>query len=463
MSVIRRPAGLTYTFQQHEALEIDISRPTEFKIASLKKYFKDHYRRIYQDAVVRQQNYKKCMTKLEANNFSEEEKKTILKQFYKEEENSTRLMRTRLKAERYERIKLIGRGGYGEVWLAADKTTADIVALKVLRKANIIMDDQVANVRSEREVLSISKNPWIVELKCSFQDAHYLYLVLEFIPGGDMMGMLMKFNTLQLNIAKFYIAEICLAVNSVHQLGYMHRDLKPDNILINHDGHLKLADFGLARNYTRPDTRLRELLDQLQDLINEQTDIISYNGSNRPHHTRPKSYNEAISIDYSAPEILLGQKPTISCDYWSVGVILYEMLYGFAPFYSKSQQETALRIIHWPKALQFRPNPNISLEAIDLMQHLICYETERYGFEQIIAHPFFKGYNFENPFNNTPPQVPSLSSPIDTSHFDEFEPLPSETCGNIPQSDLQDFAFLGFTYKRRPENKILSSLELFHS
>ncbi|KAH0806396.1 AGC family protein kinase [Histomonas meleagridis] len=353
---------------------------------------------------------------LSKENLTQEEREEYYQKFLTEESTYTRVMRTRFKAERYVRLKMIGRGGYGEVWLAGDRTTSELCALKVLKKAKIIIDQQVNNVRSERDVLSISNNPWIVELKCSFQDQEYLYLSLEYVPGGDLMGLLMKYQTFQPSWAKFYIAEICLAIHSVHSLGYLHRDLKPDNILINLNGHIKLTDFGLATNYSKPEIDISLILDEIGFTIDQINEIYSSRNSGRPHHTRD-NHIEALSIDYASPELLCGQNATPSSDFWAVGVILYEMIYGYPPFYSKKAKHIARKILNWTNTLQFPVTQNATIEAVDLMRHLICDETERYGFEEIISHPFFNGFDFEEPFSNTPPFIPIIKSPTDTSAF----------------------------------------------
>lgn len=460
MSIVRRPASISSRFSYNQQpCETELARQTQLKVESLKNYFQDHYKKISKDAYERQSRYEKCVSQLNSHKFSDQEKDNFFSSFVDEESKIIRIMRTKFKAEQYERIRLIGRGGYGEVWLAADKTTSEIFALKVLKKANIISDDQVVNVRSEREVLSISDNPWIVDLICSFQDERYLYLVLEYVPGGDLMNALIKFNTFDLQAVQFYIGELALAIHSVHELGFIHRDLKPDNVLITDSGHIKLTDFGLATN--RSESTLQKLLQQLQEMIDEQTEI--EDSTNWSYQRRKRRGGaQAASIDYAAPEVIINRNLTMKCDFWSLGVIMYEMLYGFTPFASETPSETAIRIVKWPQALRFYPNPNISREAIDLMQNLLCYDDKRYSFDDIISHPFLRGFNFDDPFSNQPPFVPQINSPTDTSNFEIIEPTHNETGGNIPcAKDLQDFAFLGFTYKQRPKNKVLTTLEQY--
>lgn len=148
----------------------------------------------------------------------------------------------------FEPLKIIGRGAFGEVRVCRDRKTHEIVAIKKMKKTEMIYKNQVAHVRAERDILAVANNPWIVELKCSFQDERFLYLVMEFLQGGDLMTLLMEKDILGEEESRFFIAETILAVHSVHQLNYIHRDLKPDNLLIGRDGHIKLSDFGLCKH-----------------------------------------------------------------------------------------------------------------------------------------------------------------------------------------------------------------------
>lgn len=146
----------------------------------------------------------------------------------------------------FESIKIIGRGAYGEVRLCRWIATGELVAIKKMKKKDMIKKNEIEHIRAERSVLSKSSNKWTIDLKCSFQDDEYLYLVMEYLPGGDLMNMLIKKDIFSLEEARFYIAETILAVEYVHSLGYVHRDIKPDNILLDKEGHIKLTDFGLC-------------------------------------------------------------------------------------------------------------------------------------------------------------------------------------------------------------------------
>lgn len=156
--------------------------------------------------------------------------------------------RTHVSAKDFEPLKIIGRGAFGEVRVCKDKLTGEVVAVKKMKKQEMLSKNQIAHVRAERDILAMSDLPWIVQLKYSFQDDRFLYLVMEYLPGGDLMTLLMKKDILSEDDSKFYIAELIIAVDAIHKMNFIHRDLKPDNILIDNEGHLKLSDFGLCKH-----------------------------------------------------------------------------------------------------------------------------------------------------------------------------------------------------------------------
>ena len=179
----------------------------------------------------------------------ETEKKRYREVFLKVEADAQRDMRRRLTTEDFEPLTVIGRGAFGEVRLVRmrDRFSREVYAMKSMLKEAMIMKNQVGHIRAERDILTESENSWIVTLFYSFQDERNLYMVMEYLPGGDLMGLLMKQDTFSENATKFYISELILAVSSVHALGYIHRDLKPDNVLLDWEGHIKLTDLGLCK------------------------------------------------------------------------------------------------------------------------------------------------------------------------------------------------------------------------
>ena len=147
----------------------------------------------------------------------------------------------------FEPLAIIGRGAFGEVRVCKFKETEEIFAIKKMKKSEMRSKNQILHIRAEKEVLAEANDQWIVGLNYSFQDEDYLYLVMDYLPGGDLMNYFMVKDVLNEEEARFYAAELVLAIESVHKLNYIHRDLKPDNVLIDKEGHLKLSDFGLSK------------------------------------------------------------------------------------------------------------------------------------------------------------------------------------------------------------------------
>jgi serine/threonine protein kinase len=458
MTFIRRPARVTHSCPVPGSDDfwdcIVPSRRTMLRAESTRRCLEDHFNSIIEENKARHERFEQFNLELDHQGVSAAEREELTKQFLEDESQIARASRSRLKTARFQRIKLIGRGGFGHVYLVQDKISFDLFALKVLSKADVISRDQISNVRAERDILSQTVNPWVVGLKASFQDDANLYLVLEYLPGGDLMTALMKRDVFPTGTARFFAGEIALALKSIHLMNVIHRDLKPDNVLIGEDGHIKLTDFGLSTNYRRADTRRQEMLREIRELMGEQFSPRKATG--RQHHVRDCPVG---TCNYTAPEVIRGEPPTEASDYWSFGVILFEMLFGYAPFAGKSTQETLLRILHWQKALRFPRGA--TPEAVDIIRHLICAKEQRFGFEQIAAHPFCTGFNFVHVEMNHPPMVPVLTHPMDTNHFDEIveEAEPGPEMGE--DEDLARMAFMGFTYKQRPRNMTLARLGIF--
>lgn len=462
MTVVRRPAKMTHSCPPPGSGNFwnnlnKPSRNTLLKTESARIALEGHFSRLQEETEARKQRVELFMQSVNDRGYDSTKQKELFQQFANEESQISRLSRCRLKEDQFVKIKLIGRGGFGEIWLVQDNITRDFFALKILKKSEIILKDQIINVRTERDILSNSSNPWIVHLHASFQDETKLYLVLEYVAGGDLMTALISQKVFPESTARFFAGEIALSLNSVHQTNILHRDLKPDNILITESGHIKLTDFGLSSFYEKADCGLQQILDEIQEALLEQVHLKRLKTGVR--HMR---CNAMGTCDYTAPEIFLGQQPTTASDYWSLGVIIFEMLFGYPPFSGKSPKETALRIAHFEKALRFPKEPKVSPEAIDLITHLLCDQEKRYGFEELRNHPFFNDFNFDSFEMNQPPLIPVIIYPTDTSHFDDLESGTSETTasenGEIPDDELAKCAFLGFTYKQRPRNNTLAKL-----
>jgi len=293
-------------------------------------------------------------------NLTPAEMSIIKNDFANQEAQFFRNKRTKITIKDFEPVTIIGRGAYGEVRLCRWNLTGEYVAIKKLKKKDMIKKNEVDHILAEKDVLSKSNNDWIIELKCSFQDENFLYLVMEFLPGGDLMNMLIKKDIFSLEEARFYIAETILAVDYVHNLGYVHRDIKPDNILLDANGHIKLTDFGLC-------TSMAEEAPP-KEVPNAAQIRAKYRSNRRKMHSL------VGTPDYIAPEVLNKKGYTETVDWWSVGAILFEMLVGYAPFCSESPKETCKKVMDWQRNLHIPENIELPREAASLIFGLMAEE-----------------------------------------------------------------------------------------
>jgi serine/threonine kinase 38 len=377
--------------------------------------------------------------KINSFDLKEEEKEKIKKDIFTQESSKYRFLREKQTIRNYESLAIIGRGAFGEVHVCRDKSNGEIVAIKKIKKEVLYIKNQVLHIRNEQILMSKVRSPWIVELKASFQEDDYLYLVMEFLPGGDLMNLLIKKDILTEDEARFYIAELILSIESIHKLDCIHRDIKPDNILIDKTGHIKLSDFGLAK---------------ISEKLFEQNNI-KYSNDNVNKHER--NYSCVGTAYYVAPEVLTksGYGPEI--DWWSVGVIFFEMLAGYAPFCSKETSEVCHKILNWEKYLKIPSKIKISPEAEDLISKLINHPDIRLGIngvEEIKSHPFFKGIDWENIRESKSPFIPKLKNDYDTCYFDLYEKKEPFHPPVKKKKKRKDIEYLGYTFKEDPKNNI---------
>lgn len=412
------------------------------------------------------------------------------------ESSYLRSLRKRLTPKDFEEIKRLGSGFMGNVMLVkkisqngTETTSSSLYAMKKLRKSQVFQQNHMAHVMAERDILAEANNEWIVKLYHSFQDDLYLYFILEYVAGGDMMNLLSVQSVFPEEWASFYISEISLALQFVHDMKFIHRDIKPDNILIDKQGHIKLADFGLCTGF-----RWTHDLDYYrEDTLNCKMNP-SGNGNNihEDHPTITKALTQreiehsrkkrALSLvgspNYIAPEVLRQESTNERlCDWWSVGVILYEMVIGYCPFIDlqklKARQYDPRcdppeyiqsRILNWRDNLAF-PSPNdpnspplmfsevtrkksyISNEAKSLIQGWLCEPDKRLcqnGILDIKDHPFFRGIDWQNIRKMKAPYIPHLDNELDTRHFDQF--LQCEPDGTVGTSIGSRMRVNDFTY-----------------
>ncbi|XP_004238243.2 probable serine/threonine protein kinase IRE4 isoform X1 [Solanum lycopersicum] len=314
----------------------------------------------------------------------------------------------------FEIIKPISRGAFGRVFLARKRSTGDLFAIKVLKKLDLLRKNDIERILAERNILITVRNPFVVRFFYSFTSRDYLYLVMEYLNGGDLFSLLKKVGCLEEDVARTYVAELVLALEYLHSLGVVHRDLKPDNILIAHDGHIKLTDFGLSKI---------GLMNSTDDLSGPDTKDVALPdvGSQHNPDTSDKSQRSAVGTpDYLAPEILLGTEHGSAADWWSVGIVLFELITGIPPFNSEHPEGIFDNILNkqipWPSVPE-----EMSFEARDLIDRLLVHDPNKRlgakGASEVKAHQFFRGVDWDNLALQKAAFVPQTDGVDDTSYF----------------------------------------------
>ncbi|KAI9749302.1 MAG: Cobalt uptake protein cot1 [Chaenotheca gracillima] len=391
---------------------------------------------------------------------------------YQKEAEFLRFLRTKERPQNFQTLKTIGKGAFGEVKLVQKKADGKIYALKSLIKAEMFKKDQLAHVRAERDILAESDSPWVVKLFTTFQDTSYLYMLMEFLPGGDLMTMLIKYEIFSEDITRFYMAEIILAIEVVHKLGFIHRDIKPDNIILDKGGHIKLTDFGLSTGFhkqhdnsyyqhlltgksNKPRDRNSVSLDQINLTVSNRGQINTWRKSRRI-----MAYSTVGTPDYIAPEIFSGQGYSFECDWWSLGTIMFECLIGWPPFCAEDPHDTYRKIVNWRETLFFPDDVELGAEAEHFIRSIICDPSSRLGrngADEIKNHSFFRGVVWDQLRKIRAPFEPKLASNIDTTYFPTDEIDQNDHSASVrAQSNNQSeetaaemsLPFVGYTYKR---------------
>jgi protein-serine/threonine kinase len=320
----------------------------------------------------------------------------------------------------FQKIKLLGKGSFGEVFLVKYIKTNKIYAMKILDKNKVIEGGQVEHTKIERDLLVNINCPFIVEIKFAFQDKENLYIITEFLQGGELFFHLHKEKRFTNDKAKFYVAEIVVAIEYLHKKKIVYRDLKPENVLISDTGHVKLTDFGLSKIFKK---------------------------------SKEKAYTICGTPQYLAPEVILSENGYDSTiDWWSLGCVLYELLIGRAP-YRICLGDSLNEDLYKKKILI----PDYVCEdAKDLITKLLVIEPKKRlgygenGAKKIKHHPFFKGINWDDVWNQklNPPFIPDLKDETDLSYFDTVftNEQVSGSNSDISGLSMDCNTFKGFTY-----------------
>lgn len=378
------------------------------------------------------------------------------------------------------RVKtLIGKGYFGDVHLATEKTTNDVYAIKKILKSGAITSSQL---KEERDIMAISTSEWITSLQYAFQvnvvcfhnlkskvfnfpifpqqDTENLYLVMEYLPGGDLLSLMIRNGPFDEDLAKFYVAEMTLAINALHTMGYVHRDIKPENVCLDRFGHLKLADFGNALQLNKdgnaitispvgtPDYIAPELLQTFTNAkLTKSIHGVSTIGSSCNKYPNQENIEEDEQFQ-------------ISCDYWSMGVIAYEMLTEVTPFHNDDVNETYNNIMNFgdfrfSEKLTYPEGFNVSKHFASLINGLVTDASKRLSYKQIVRHPFFEGVDWINLRRQAPPIIPTISNEEDVSNFEGVDRKGRQSTYNKPKSNVsckgnefsgQNLPYLGYSY-----------------
>jgi len=314
----------------------------------------------------------------------------------------------------FELLRVIGRGSFGKVMQVRHKETGKIYAMKTMRKGNIIAKNQVAHTKDEKHILQRIKHPFIVNLNYAFQTKDKLYMILDYVNGGELFWHLKKEGMFSEERSKFYAAEIASALFHLHENGIIYRDLKPENLLLDSDGHIVITDFGLSK-----------------EIKDEET------------------FTFCGTPEYLAPEVLRGVGHSYAVDWWSLGTLVYEMITGLPPFYSDDKPKMYTKILN--DELIFPQE--MSEDACDFLIGLLEKDPEdRMTPSEIQDHPWFKGFDWEALIQKRlkPPWRPSVKGPMDMSQIDPdiLKETPFDTPDVFPDFIKGDEdLFEGFTFE----------------
>ncbi|CAL1712067.1 unnamed protein product [Somion occarium] len=314
-------------------------------------------------------------------------------------------------------LRTLGTGSFGRVHLVRSKHNARFYAIKVLSKEKIVRTKQVMHTRNEQGMLSQVQHPFIINLWGSFQDHTNLYMVMDFVPGGELFTLLRRSNRFPDPVAKFYAAEVALALNYLHSLHVIYRDLKPENILLNFDGHIKIADFGFAK------------------------------------YCENVSWTLCGTPDYLAPEIIANARYNNSVDWYALGVLIFEMLSGLPPFHEPDANPVTLyeKISTGPTCIKWPAfNPNATDLILKFMERDPSkrYGNLRNGAGDVFAHPWFREVDWERLKNREiqAPYLPKINGDGDASAFERYPEDNAAEAYGLPAEDPHGLLFPDFDY-----------------
>mmetsp|Transcript_48049 Transcript_48049/g.135768 ORF Transcript_48049/g.135768 Transcript_48049/m.135768 type:complete len:333 (+) Transcript_48049:82-1080(+) len=314
-------------------------------------------------------------------------------------------------------MKVIGKGSYGKVMLVRHKSETEdsVYAMKMLRKENVIKRNQVEHTKTERNVLEAVSHPFIVTLYYAFQTPKKLYFVLEYCPGGELFFHLSRAGRFSEGRCRFYASEILLAIEYLHKLNIIYRDLKPENILLDADGHVKLTDFGLSK-------------EGIQDNFSAKS--------------------MCGTPEYLAPEVIQSKGHGLGVDWWTLGILLFEILAGYPPFYDDNPFGIYKKVL----AGQIEFPGGMELKAKDLIKRLLMHDQGKRlgclkdGVDDVKRHKYYKGLDWDLLGSRSlpPPFIPPVSGLDDVSMFEQYpESMENDAPPLSPEEQRRFEGFLG--------------------
>ncbi|BGP14604.1 hypothetical protein JCM10213_001951 [Rhodosporidiobolus nylandii] len=348
----------------------------------------------------------------------------------------------------FDIIRVLGRGCAGKVLLVKEKTTSNVLALKAITKRHVLAHRELLHTRTEQRVLKTCArdqlNPFVVKLHYSFHDKDTLYLALDFQPGGDLATQLSRFGRLGRDRARFYMAEICEGVEGLHRAGIIYRDLKPENVLISHDGHIVLTDFGLSKAFDRPHVEppsatLGAGLPRPHWLDHPSRSASTPPASSWLFGRRETTTSFCGTAEYLAPEVLLGEPYSYEVDTWSAGTMLYEMLSGLTPFWAENHADMYRRVLH--DELTFDDPRVFDDDTKAIIRGMLQRDPLlRMSDARIKRHKYFNMIDWDHIYHKryVPPFIPALNplDPTDVSQFDDvFLSMPAQVKGDDPEDE----------------------------
>eukprot|EP00347_Sterkiella_histriomuscorum_P012596 403367961 len=324
-------------------------------------------------------------------------------------------------------LKVIGRGSFGKVFLVKKKMSGEIFAMKVLRKNDVLKRNQIEHTKSERQILQQITSPFLVNMHYAFQTEEKLYMVMDFLNGGELFYHLNKEKKFNEERIQFHVAEIILALETLHSAGIIYRDLKPENILLDSEGHVRLTDFGLSKQG-----------------IFKNSDNMAFTICGTP--------------EYLAPEIIRGEGHGCAVDWWSLGALIYEMHTGKPPFQNMNKMQLLYTIA--TKKIDFSKIENASPELQNLIRRLLHRNPlKRLGggledSKELMRHPFFNGIDWDamNRKQVNPVFIPQTTDDNDTCNihqqFLNERPVDSPCQNRLTESQRAKMYFDQFTYTK---------------